>query len=318
VYDLSIAEKLFFTSGDFVLANMSAASAVLFSREWISDFGFVNPHNLVFEEQWTLDVMSEMSRQAVMDLNGNGEMNWQDDLFGFIGQPDSLLSMLHGAGQFIVSKYIENDLPYINFGSEISITAANVIFDIVHGSGYSFIPQNPAEAMQVFSENRTLFMHTQIGNVPNLRRTEADFGILPMPKLHEGQQWYAHTVHSHAGRALAVPVTVTIWEIEIAGYILELLNAESRTLVVPSYHNALLMRKFDRDEESAVMLDIIFGSRVYDLGCIFNWGEFSDSLASMALNSESSERNIAAVFERSEARIQSAMDRTVMAFLDLQ
>ena len=39
--------------------------------------------------------------------------------------------------------------------------------------------------------------------------------------------------------------------------------------------------KASRDEESAAMLDVIFNTRIYDLGYMFNWGSIYSSVGSL-------------------------------------
>lgn len=59
------------------------------------------------------------------------------------------------------------------------------------------------------------------------------------------------------------------------------------TLTATYYDNALKTR-YVRDEESGDMLDIIFATRVYDLGFISDWGG-AGSLISTIYNAKSTE-----------------------------
>ena len=45
-----------------------------------------------------------------------------------------------------------------------------------------------------------------------------------------------------------------------------MLNAESYKTVIPAYYEVALKGKYSRDAESAEMLDLIFESRVIDIG----------------------------------------------------
>ena len=56
------------------------------------------------------------------------------------------------------------------------------------------------------------------------------------------------------------------------GLIIEALGAESKNKVTPVYYDKCMKSMYVRDEEDEEMLDIIFDSRCFDLGSVFNWG----------------------------------------------
>lgn len=62
---------------------------------------------------------------------------------------------------------------------------------------------------------------------------------------------------------------------ERTGLILEALAAESRYTVIPAYYDIAF--KDSGEEESVDMLDIIFSSRVYDLGELYQFGGFNEA-----------------------------------------
>ena len=59
------------------------------------------------------------------------------------------------------------------------------------------------------------------------------------------------------------------------------------------------------------MLDIIFSTRSFDLALIYGWGDLSGLFAN-AMKSNNS--NITSAIEKAEAKIQSAIDKTVNAY----
>ena len=80
------------------------------------------------------------------------------------------------------------------------------------------------------------------------------------------------------------------------------------TLTTAYYDNALKSR-YIRDEESGEMLDILFATRVYDLGFIFNWGGSGDIINNMYKKKQT---DIVSQWEsiraKSEAALADAME----------
>ena len=57
-------------------------------------------------------------------------------------------------------------------------------------------------------------------------------------------------------------------------------------MIKPAYYDITLQRKLSKDSESADMLDIIFGSMVYDLGYYAKFGGFYTTFTNAASNGE--------------------------------
>ena len=69
---------------------------------------------------------------------------------------------------------------------------------------------------------------------------------------------------------MALPATAS--DPERTGVVIELLSAEGRKSVLPVFYDIMLNTKVARDDESAVMLDIIYNNCVYDIGLNYNAG----------------------------------------------
>jgi hypothetical protein len=62
------------------------------------------------------------------------------------------------------------------------------------------------------------------------------------------------------------------------------------------------------------MLDIIFSTRVYDIGGVYSFGGVFGDINNIASRED---RNIISFFERREAAMQTAIDRLVDRILDM-
>jgi len=60
--------------------------------------------------------------------------------------------------------------------------------------------------------------------------------------------------------------------VEDLGLVIEALAMKSQESVTPEFYEVQLKGRDARDDESEAMLDIIFASRSFDLGPIYNWG----------------------------------------------
>ena len=62
-------------------------------------------------------------------------------------------------------------------------------------------------------------------------------------------------------------VPAVIQETDMVGAVLELLAYESGDTVIPAYYDVLLAGKLSRDEDSRNMIDILFDTIAYEVGC---------------------------------------------------
>ena len=60
--------------------------------------------------------------------------------------------------------------------------------------------------------------------------------------------------------------------------ILEAMAGKSHDTLLKAYYDVTLKRKNSRDDESAEMLDIIFGNRMYMFDMVFDWGGIKNSI----------------------------------------
>ena len=161
-----------------------------------------------------------------------------------------------------------------------------------------------------FAEGRALFNFAGLNRVTLFREMETDFGILPIPKWDEAQEEYHNVVSLYCAALIAVPKTAG--NLERTGVVLEALNAESMYTLTPAYYDITLKTKSARDEESSAMLDIIFDSRVYDLGNMFAWGGAFDLPGTLT---KSGADKIASQAEAKKKSAENEMNKTLDAIL---
>lgn len=312
---LSVGGKLYATFCDFTIMDKDATWVYLFNKQLIKDLGLDDPYKLVKDGKWTIEKMAEMSRGAAKDLDGDGVMTWQDQ-FGWQGECWNMYAGIIASGIQTVSKN-DDDLPEYTGLGERGIIAFNQLLSLLgdknlclRSDDISYSGNLWTDVMDAsFMEGRILFVNAGMNRVTLFRSMDTDFGIIPSPKLDENQPDYCDTISPGQATALSVPASVS--DLERTGIIIDSLCAESAYTLIPAYYDITLKTKFARDDESAEMLDIIFGTRSFDLALVYGWGDLVTLFATaMRTNNE----NIISNLEKVEPRIRTAIEKTVTAY----
>jgi hypothetical protein len=315
--DLTVGNKLFFTVGDLFIMDNDATWLVIFNKELIKDLGFEDPYEIVRSGKWTFDKLLDMCKDVSKDLDGNGVMD-ANDFYGNVSQGENMTAYYLAAGEKYVRKN-DADLPFTAMNTERSLSVIEKIYDLMYDNTVSYNYwdiTNAAEPFKItqamFENNQALFKITALQLVIRMRNMETNFGIIPMPKFEETQKDYGHYVHPTAS-ALSIPASSN-QNLERTGIILEALAAESYYTVRPAYYEISINGKFLRDEESIEMLDIILGSRVYELAMAFGWGGLGSVLEEMY---RPKKRDFVSTYEKKFNSYEKAIQKTIESFENL-
>ena len=315
--DMSIGHINFYAMGDIALMANDATWVFFFNKLMAQELDLGNLYEIVNEGNWTLDTLSEFGRAATRDLNGDGVLDHTDQ-WGFTGAVESSSVFVTSAGERTVSKDAD-DLPVITMDNPRATAVFDRVFEIMtdetfvilaerHWDVFSYDPWVGVN-VNMFREGRALFMGHPLTTIKQLRDMEYDFGILPMPKFNAEQEQYFNVLQYNNATVYSVPVTAP--DVERTGFILEAMAAESRYLVTPAYYEVTLQRKHTRDEESGEMLDLIFSTRILDVGFVFNWQNLQGFYSDMVTRRQNT---FASAFERIEQRLMADIERTLEAF----
>ncbi len=282
VRDLSIKRHNYFCTGDIAYQDDDAIWVTMFNKTLAESYKIDDPYTLVREGKYTVDKLIEMCSDVSSDLNGDGVMG-VEDMWGMVTAYTTVNSMIYSAGIRIVSKD-ENDLPYLTFNTEKTVSVLEKAIRIMEQDNISFVvdhfPGKGYDAFtlrDVFGGDHGLFYAEVMRHVRTMRAHEAIFGLLPFPKYDESIEDYPQFVHATA-TMVCVPITS---DPEFSGFVAETMAAESKNTMTPAYYDVALTGKYMRDEESAEMLQYIVDSRVYDLAHIFSWGALSDNFTQL-------------------------------------
>jgi len=307
----SLAHKLFFMTGDLSIMANDATWILMFNKAIADDYNLESLYSIVENNKWTMDKMLEIMYTVSEDLNGDGEMKHADDRFGFLTHESSYEGFLFGSGSHIVSKD-SNDMPYLDMSNERIIGVVEKTNKLMINKDVT-APLNldPVGVMQpIFEGNRSLFYGEVVQCIIRLRAMEIDFGVLPFPKFDENQEEYSHYINN---TACLVSIPLTNMELERTGIILEAMAAKSTSTLQEAYYDVCLDGKFMRDEESKTMLDIIFATRNFDIGYVYNWGNLFTTFKTSA---SSGNNDFASKYEAAESKAITAMEKTLEQWIE--
>lgn len=314
VAQLSIGGLLYFMTGDLSIMANDATWIQMFNKKMINDYSLESPYDLVYNGKWTIDKMVEMGRVVASDLDGDGNIKWDIDQYGFVTHESSCEGFFFGSGCNIIAKDDE-DIPYLNMSDERVITviekATPMISDktlVVNGSVQALSPTT--QMQPVFESGRSLFYGEVMQCIIRLRAMEIDFGVIPFPKLDENQNEYNHFIHV---TACMISVPLSNPDIEKAGILLEAMAAKSKYTLQKAYYDVCLQGKFMRDEESTGMLDIIIKTRNYDIGYIYNWGSLFTAFRTCITKGDT---DFASKYTKSEKSAIKAMEKTIASWTE--
>jgi hypothetical protein len=311
---MSIDHKIFIVLSDILLSDDDSTAITIFNKQIIKDYGLEDPYALVKSGQWTVDRLYDMAKATARDIDGDGKMTPDTDQYGYLSMNDSMVTYLHAGGQRLITKD-ENDLPVLMYNEktyEVMEKAMDLLYDdnVTGNVQKPIFANSPFE--QIFTGNRAAFGWVRLYMIPRMRSMDADFGIVPVPKIYENTEGYPSTVNVHHACALSIPVTTV--DIDRTTIVMEALAAESKYTLQPAYYEISLKTKHSRDDESSEMLDLILSNRVIDIGDVYNFADFGGDFYRLALTNN---RNLASFYEKFEPRVEREINKLIGKFADL-
>lgn len=279
VTSLSVGGKAFGAISDITTRDKHETCIVFFNKTLASNYGLPDLYSIVDEGSWTIDKMLELSEGVSADTNGNGKSD-EGDMFAAGTNSVGVTMLLHGGGARYFSKD-ESDTPYLAIGEERTVNLTEKILKLfadtktLNNSSRSGIA-----CVDDFGAGNELFLLYALCASEELREIDIDFGVLPMVKYEETQTVYENTVSPHGTSILCIPITVA--DNDRAAVIADALSAESYYTLTEAYYDKVIKYKYMRDIESGRMLDMIFASRVYDMGEFYRIGGIADVLGTLA------------------------------------
>lgn len=133
---------------------------------------------------------------------------------------------------------------------------------------------------------------------------DADFGIIPFPKYDEEQENYISYI-SPASVAMLLPNSLPADRLSRSATVMENFNALSYETVLPAYYEITLTGKSLRDNESAEMLDIMFGSAECELSYVYSWDNYHNTIIDVLTKGQNITSSLEGKRSAVEAKIEA-------------
>ncbi|MCQ2426688.1 MAG: hypothetical protein MJ070_11195 [Lachnospiraceae bacterium] len=307
--NLSFLDHTFLMASSMNIIDEDATAGVGFNKQIAKDQMLPNFYEIVNAGNWTFEQVYDQMTSFDGDVNGDGNLTEQDDIYGFLGGDDVFISFFYGAGGRFTEKD-EYDLPFYVFGEEDNINIILDLFDICYDpvflNHHAIKNGTDPYYRQLFIDGHGLFFWMRMDDARALRGEEAiDFGILPIPKWDETQKEHISMVSRHTTGYMSVLNSER--DPDTVGFIMEAMAAASYYDLTYAYYDVTLKTKSTRDDESQDMLDLIFAHRTTDIGDVFNFGGFTDIM--LRYCSQNKTRNIASSYAQYESKIEDAIDK---------
>jgi len=277
IEDLSFKNsKLYYIIGDIGHYGMSGVFSFVFNKQICDDNGYEYPYEKVRQGTWTFEEFSKLIKTTVRDLNGDGSLD-HNDQWGYWTNSGGVTGILSGSGELRIG-LDRNGVPFLNSLNERHIQVVNAAAALMSDPNYVLLVENIKgmdgyeAVIKMMDEGRVLFFVTTVQNIPNLRSYEYDFGIIPNPKFDEKQDRYYNTATSYSSGANSFSIPVTNPDLARTGMILEALSGYSTDIIIPALIDVALKSKFTRDADSGEMIEIILGTKFFDIVTEYGWG----------------------------------------------
>ena len=283
----SIADSLFFVSGDISTNVLHFMYAVYYNMDMLTDLQIEDPVSSVDNKTWTIDKLITLSSQLYSDKDQTGDPT-EADQYGFCSTDFHLDAFYTGSNMKLLVP--DNDDDYLKISEDFFGQKTSDLVDKLGGwfkSGDTAVTHNGWEPFGYslpFENGTCLFRLDRVYVADNeyhsgaLRNADFEYGILPVPLYDENQEEYVTVVGN----------PFTLWCVmqnakdpRMSTAVIECLASEGYRKTSPALFENNMKYRYTPDVEGkgdgARMFDIIRKNISFDLGRIF-----SESLSYMS------------------------------------
>ena len=272
--NLTVNGKTYVMTGDILPdSSMRISSCMVYNKKMMGELGkSVDELNATTTNGgWTLDVLTAYSKDVTFDLNGDGQLSYENDRYCLTGwKMAAPYALYYGAGGMFVS--IVDGSPELTYTDrEVTDIYEKIYNLIVNENAYYVTQESLYDTMfDVFTEGRALFSTMTLRLISQyITEMEDAYGILPEPKYDTYQKEYLSFVN---GSTSLVMIAKTEKNTEFVGAIMEAMATYNYERVTPNMFQVVTKLQAAQDPVSAGMVDLIIRNRVFDLGYFADMG----------------------------------------------
>ena len=233
--------------------------------------GYTEIFDVVNNNKWTIDFMSDLVKQVWIDKNTNEKVDGEDQSGLIVISEGDLLGFMSGA-HYTLTKW-EEGKPQLDLYKDETYelyTALNKLYNQsnAYNYDYSYSAEDPG-VLGTFAQGNILFAVELLCNSERFLSDMADdYSIIPCPaindeQLAEGGYGYASNLHDCVTLYM---LPYTNEDLPAVTATLELLGSESYRLVTPAYYETTLKTRYVRGDLNAAsqMIDKIRNGLYFD------------------------------------------------------
>ncbi len=307
IENLAIGDFVEFAASDLLVLDKAATCMIFYNIPMAEDLGLNNLYSLVEDYEWTIEELAEAAEQAYID-DGNDKRD-EFDTYGMICGDDPVHGLYIGAGMKFIARDADDEY-YYSYGSDeqtlevMTTILEDVMYQDFLWNGWLTRNDVSGDSQPTFKKGQALFTFGMAKGCNSMRDMEAAYGILPVPLYDSDQEQYYSQVSGYHDSLIAV--FNTAGDPAAVGAALEVLSYYSYYNIYPSFYEVVIQGRGTRDEESRDMLDLIFSTRTYDLGLVYDPEGFSDKVLRFTATGGS---DLASFIGEWESKLNSAMDK---------
>ncbi len=327
--NLTINDYIYNIAGDLSLSAMQYTWCLAVNTDLMENWGYPVEmlYDLVWDGEWTLDKLIEITSSLWIDKNGDGESD-TDDHYGF-GTPLCTWDNgdRKGGGDFFGTRHV----PWVTAIGEKSVTVSEDHRTLANTLGTEKV-FSALEKMVNFHNNTTgatmmaidkHFIDGKIGIytakfdifVSGAAYMDFAAGVLPLPKYDASQENYI-TAPDFVFTMFGIPVTLPTEDYEFVGIIMEALNAESWKTVYPAYYEEALTGRYAANPDMVKMIDLITESSVFEYAplCIQSLGGHGKVPITFNILLQEGSTDLASVLAEHDYSIKRSLAEIVVFF----
>ena len=277
--NLTINDRLYFTSGDLAPLSYIGPACIYMNLNLAENYGIDENelYDMVYDGTWTLDELYALTRDADNDLNSDGRLDCINDFFGIVNENNTLTSTLLLATCGVKLSEFNEETGML----EVNLGTADVFDKIDRLSQLFKTVDNQGDNTNLFDKNfkldQSIFaLHYVESTIRRLRDMESDYVIYPMPKYDVAQESYVSFINPWVAAFIGIPIVQD--DLEMTGFITEVLEYLSVQNVRPAIYDITLKGKALDSEDSKAMLDIIFSTTYLDFNANYKFGGVLDAV----------------------------------------
>ncbi|NLE12912.1 MAG: hypothetical protein GX628_04445 [Clostridiales bacterium] len=314
IRDLAVGGRMYCATGDITMADEELNYCIFANKTVWNEYDVGDLYGIARDGKWCLDIMYNAAKDVTRDLNGDGVLD-EHDVYGILTSVSvSNLWFFSAGGR--AAELDADGIPVLVLNTPKNIERIEALHKLFNDTEVLLECTRCSNTWKTFNEmlmeDRALFRAGSVYNIQQYRGMVNDFGILPYPKLDEAQENYQHLIATNNFCA-SVTLPVTTKDLDLNGIILEYLAYESKETITKAYYDINLYTKVSRDEDSGDMFDIIFATKLYDIGKVFNWGGLE-----AIINQSIGSGDFASRYSAAESRMLSELEASYEYFAGLE